>query len=59
METDTIVIIESVVSINKDGLDTPIYVIHYKMSKQSVTPKTNYKTVNIFIILFGGFPTYR
>ena len=43
METDRIVIIESVDSINKDGLDTPICVIHYKMSKHS--PKTNYKTV--------------
>lgn len=50
METDTIVIIESVDSINKDGLDTPICAIHYKMSKHS--PKTNYRTAcYIFAIL--------
>ena len=50
METDTIVIIESVDSINKDGLDTPICAIHYKMSKHS--PKTNYKTAcYIFAVL--------
>ena len=30
------IIIESVDSISRDGPDTPIYVVHYKSSKNSV-----------------------
>ena len=39
--SNNVVIIESVDSISRDGLDTPIYIIHYKKRNNSKKVKFN------------------
>ena len=52
--TDWPHIIESVVSICRDGLDTPIYVVHNKKLKSS-----GQLQFEVFYVIFGWFPTQQ